>query len=218
MPFDVHYWLNEFINRLKTAFGSRLTAVGLQGSFKRGDAHPQSDIDAVVILDLITPRDILIYKSLLSQMPPTDSHPVCGFFGGQEDLKNWPRGELFQFTQDTQILYGSLEKILPPPTRSEALSAAKTGAGTLYHTLVHTWIHGELTPSFMQNLCKTAFFMLQAAHYALNGEYIAEKKRLYEKLTDPSTRLVLRSAAAPITQPKKLAAALLKLCQRILAA
>ena len=38
MSFDITAWMNELIARLQNAFGSRLTAVGLQGSFK-GCSH-----------------------------------------------------------------------------------------------------------------------------------------------------------------------------------
>lgn len=181
MSFNIHDWMNELIARLKETFGARLVAVGLQGSFKRGEAREQSDIDAVVLLDELTPADLTVYKSILAQMP-VSSHPACGFIAGKEDLKNWSRAELFQFTYDTDTLYGSLDGILPPPTRQDALGAAQTGAGTLFHALCHTQVHGEVTSSFLAQLYKGAFFVLQAVYFAQTGEYLSNKQTLYQKL------------------------------------
>lgn len=182
MPFNIRDWIKAFILRLKEAFGARLVAVGLQGSFKRGEAHEQSDIDAVVVLDELTPADLTVYKSILAQMPPS-SHPACGFISGKEDLKNWSRTELFQFAYDTETLFGSFDGILPPPTRQDALEAAQTGAGTLFHALCHTQVHGEVTPELLSQLYKGAFFVLQALHFARTGTYISNKQTLYKALS-----------------------------------
>lgn len=174
--------MNELILRLKQTFGTRLIAVGLQGSFKRGEAHEGSDIDAVVVLEQLSPADLDVYKQILRSMPPS-SHPACGFISGQEELKNWSRAELFQFAYDTQTLYGTFDGLLPAPARQSALEAAQTGAGTLFHALCHTQVHGEVTPAFLAQLYKGTFFILQAVHFAQTGEYVTDKQTLYQKLT-----------------------------------
>lgn len=211
MVFDVNNWMNELVRRLQAAFGARLAAVGLQGSFKRGDFHSQSDIDAVVILDTISPADICTYKNLLAQMPAS-AHPVCGFFGGKDDLKNCSRAELFQFGQDTRLYYGTLEGILPPPTRQDALLAAQTGAGAVYHALVHTWVHGALTSDFLAALRKNLFFALQAAHYARTGQYLASKSALIQALPDPAEKAALHAQPDAETA----AGTMLQVCQYLL--
>ena len=182
MSFDITAWMNELIARLQNAFGSRLTAVGLQGSFKRGDYHAQSDIDAVVILNKLTPADMADYKAVLSQMPAS-SHPVCGFLGGQDDLKNWSRAELFQFGQDTRWLYGTADGLLPPPTRGDARLAAQSGAGTVYHALVHTWVHGQLTAELIKKDKAIEHWKRIAENAKAKGDgYLNEKIILEEKL------------------------------------
>ncbi len=215
MSFDITRWMEELVRRLQETFGARLTAVGLQGSFKRGEETTQSDIDAVVVLDRISPADITAYKSLLAQMPDA-SHPVCGFFGGKEDLKNWSRAELFQFGQDTRLFYGSLEGILPPPTRQDAALAAQAGAGTVYHALVHTWVHGELTADFLRSLRKNLFFALQAAHFARTGQYVTNKQTLLEGLQNSAERAGLQTPPPAETLPQT-AGKILRCCQRLLA-
>lgn len=218
MSFDINSWMEELIKRLQDAFGARLLAVGLQGSFGRGEARETSDIDAVVILDTVSAREVDAYKEILAHMPPS-THPACGFFGGKEDLKNWSRAELFQFTHDTKTLYGSFDGILPPPTRQDALDAAKTGAGTLYHALVHTWIHGELNAGFMAELYKAAFFTLQAAHFARTGRYVPGKQAFLGELTDENEREILNLSLGKISpdDTRRAAEKLLACCQKILA-
>ncbi len=211
MSFDITAWMKELIARLQNAFGPRLQAVGLQGSFKRGDYHAQSDIDAVVILNELTPADLAAYKAVLAQMPAS-SHPVCGFLGGKDDLKNWSRAELFQFGQDTRWLCGTADGLLPPPTRRDARLAAQSGAGTVYHALVHTWVHGQLTENFLQALRKSLFFALQAAHYARTGVYVADKQALAAALPAPE-----KAALLPAQTPEQAAADILTCCQGILA-
>lgn len=183
MIFNIHDWMNELIVRLKETFGMRLLAVGLQGSFKRGEANEKSDIDAVVVLDELTPADLTAYKNILAKMPAS-SHPACGFISGKKDLQNWSRAELFQFAHDTDTLYGSFENILPKPTRQDALEAAQTGAGTLFHALCHTQVHGKVTPEFLAQLYKGAFFSLQALHFARTGKYISSKAELAKELPE----------------------------------
>lgn len=187
--FDIHDWMNELILRLKQTFGTRLIAVGLQGSFKRGEAHGKSDIDAVVVLDSLSLEDLNTYKHILAQMPPS-SHPACGFIAGQEDLKNWSRAELFQFAHDTDTLYGSFKDILPTPTRLDARLAAQASAGALFHALCHTQVHGTVTPEFLAQLYKGAFFILQALYFMRTGKYISSKQALKAQLKEEEAEIM----------------------------
>lgn len=180
--FNIHTWMNELISRLQTAFGARLVAVGLQGSFKRGEETATSDIDAVVLLDALMPADLAVYKEILSAMP-ISPHPACGFISGREELKNWSRAELFQFTNDTAALYGSFDGVLPTPTQDDARQAAQNGAGGIFHALCHTRLHSEMTPQFLASLYKSAFFTLQALHFMRTGKYVSSKKELAGKVT-----------------------------------
>lgn len=189
MAFNIYEWMRELIARLKATFGARLVAVGLEGSFKRGEACETSDIDAVVILDALSPQDLTVYRNLLAQMPAS-SHPACGFIAGREDLKNWSRAELFQFYFDTAVLYGSFEGILSKPSRKDALEAAQTGAGTLFHALCHTQVHGKMMPELLAQLYKGAFFVLQALHFARSGTYPASKNDLLQAAADADAEIL----------------------------
>ena len=50
---DISAWMQNFLQALNETFRDRVWFVGLQGSFARGEATETSDIDVVVILDVI---------------------------------------------------------------------------------------------------------------------------------------------------------------------
>ena len=55
---EITNWVNEFLSALNKQFGNRVWFVGLQGSFARGEATENSDIDMVVILDELSASDV----------------------------------------------------------------------------------------------------------------------------------------------------------------
>ena len=52
-------WMSLLRDRLLESFGDRVIFIGLQGSRARGEAHDDSDIDAVVVLDTVSMDDLL---------------------------------------------------------------------------------------------------------------------------------------------------------------
>ena len=56
--FDLDRYLADLILNCRSAFGERLLYVGLQGSCLRVEAHENSDIDVMVILDRFSVRDM----------------------------------------------------------------------------------------------------------------------------------------------------------------
>lgn len=53
---EIHAWTDNFLKVLEQKFGSRIWFAGLQGSRGRGEAGECSDIDLVVILDILSGR------------------------------------------------------------------------------------------------------------------------------------------------------------------
>ena len=51
MPATVRVALEAYRSRLSTIFGARLREIRLFGSFARGDANEESDIDVLVLID-----------------------------------------------------------------------------------------------------------------------------------------------------------------------
>ena len=128
-------WMEALTERLQDAFGARLRFAGLQGSRARGEAGPESDIDAVVILDAVSLQDVRAYRALLEGMPEREK--VCGFLRRPAELARWDRADLFQFVHDTIPFYGDLSALTPPLGREDARRAALKGACDIYHGCVH---------------------------------------------------------------------------------
>ena len=180
-------WMQQLTYRLHDAFGPRLRFVGLQGSRARGEAGPESDIDAVVILDAVSLADLRAYRALLAGMPEREK--VCGFFGGQAELARWDRGDLFQFIHDTIPFYGDLSALTPPLGREEARRAALKGACDIYHGCTHGLLFDRDT-AVLSALYKMAAFALRAVYFCRTGEYIFRTDDLRERLTPPEARLL----------------------------
>ena len=180
-------WMQQLTYRLHDAFGPRLRFVGLQGSRARGEAGPESDIDAVVILDEVSLQDVRAYRALLAGMPEREK--VCGFYGGQAELARWDRGDLFQFVHDTIPFHGDLSALTPPLGREEARRAALKGVCDIYHGCTHGLLF-ERDTAALRALYKMAAFALRAVYFCRTGEYIFRTDDLRERLTPPEARLL----------------------------
>ena len=61
-------YLADLITKCRSAFGERLLYMGLQGSWLRGEARDNSDIDIMVILDGFSVRDMDTYRAILKEI------------------------------------------------------------------------------------------------------------------------------------------------------
>jgi len=175
MNFNVNDWINDLAKKLEKTFGNRLLFIGLQGSYRRGEAKPTSDIDVVVILDELGIGDLKKYKQIIGTMP--DNEKACGFISGKNEIKNWPKMEIFQFKNDTKAIFGSLDNLLPEVTKNDIETYIKTSSATLYHMVVHSYLYDK-TYDNIKMVLKSLFFMFQAVEYLRNGKYISTKKEL----------------------------------------
>ena len=83
--FEVHNWVFELTGKLKKRFGSGLCFVGYQGSFRRGEANKNSDIDVVVIFEHVDINILVDYKNVIESMPFAEK--ACGFICGKKELE-----------------------------------------------------------------------------------------------------------------------------------
>ena len=178
--FDINVWLDIIIKKLQKEFEQRLLFVGLQGSYNRGEATPNSDIDLVVILDNLSFEDLKRYHSIIDSMPDKDKS--CGFISGREELQNWSKSDLFQFFYDTKSLIGNLQDLIQAPTIEDATQAVKISSENLYHTSVHSFIHSNNRAEDLKNLYKSTFFILQTKYFIETKKYIPTKMELSELL------------------------------------
>ncbi len=191
MEFDVRNWLDELSAKLKARFKDRLEFIGLQGSFRRGEGGPESDIDAVVILDELGAADLKAYRSIIKSMPL--SGRACGFICAKSELKNWFGPDLFQLLHDTEPLYGSIDYVLGMIGERDTAGAVRMGASNLYHAACHSYVFGDARRR-LQSLLKQAFFTLQAVVYLKDGVYVSDKAEMSQHLSGLDAE-VLRAVA-----------------------
>jgi hypothetical protein len=169
--FDVRAWLDLLLQKLQNQFGARLLFCGLQGSFRRGEAHAQSDIDLVVVLDRLTPADLQVYQRLVRSMP--FSQKACGFIAGAAEVRAWPRHDLWTLYHDTEPLFGNLASLLPALDGCDAEQAVRIGAADLYHAACHSFLFGNREEN-LSGLCKSAYFVLRSIAFLHTGQYPAD--------------------------------------------
>ena len=172
---DITAWMNDFLQKLNGAFGSRVWFVGLQGSYGRGEARDTSDIDIVVILDELSASDIHAYNAMLDTLPHREL--ICGFLSGKNELHNWEPSDLFQFYYDTTPIKGSLDELLTVIDDAAVKRAIKIGACNIYHGCVHNMLH-EKSEDILSGLYKSASFVVQAVAFKQTGKYIKHQKEL----------------------------------------
>ena len=190
---DIEAWLNDAKERLLNQFGQNLLFLGLQGSYNRGEATAQSDIDLVVILENLDFSDLRAYRGIICKMPHNDK--ACGFISGKNELLNWSKSDLFQFFYETRPILGDLSKIISPPSSDDIKTAFKTGAETVYHAAVHSFLHAAEPAADLRSIYKMLFFVLQVKFFIEHGRYISSKNELLGLLNGPDKEILLDSVA-----------------------
>lgn len=174
--FNLEDWLVEIVGKIRGHFCKRVVFIGLQGSYKRGEATAASDVDLVVILDELRIEDLKAYREIVRSMP--DYEKACGFISGRAELQNWSKSDLFQFYFETEALFGNIDDVISPPCLNDIRTAIKMASETLYHTTIHTFVFDKNISERLESLYKMTFFILQAEYFLKNGVYVATKKEL----------------------------------------
>lgn len=186
-------WMPVAVRKLRERFGSRLLFVGLQGSYRRGEATEDSDIDILTILDTLDLDDLAAYREVLRTLP--EGEKAAGFTCGQRQLRAWPAFELFQFSQDTDAWYGDLQPLLPVIRHEDTVIGALANVSALYHQTAHTFLAGEPAQraADLKGLCKGLFFAMQVTEYIRHGSYARSRRELLDLLSGTEADLLRRS-------------------------
>ena len=177
---NLENWMPAFLRGLDNTFGNRVWFVGLQGSYSRGEATDESDIDPVVILDELSAADISAYREMLDTVPNREL--ICGFLSGKEEILSWDPADLFQFCHDTTPIRGSLEEVLALIGEDSVTRAIKTGVCSIYHGCVHNMLHGR-SENTLLGLYKAASFAVQAIAFLETGTYTRQLKELLKTVS-----------------------------------
>ena len=174
---DIDIWMKYFLKALDETFKQRVWFVGIQGSYARGEATENSDIDVVVILDELTINDLQIYDRMLDTLSYREL--ICGFLSGKGELMNWNAADLFQFYYDTKPIKGSLDDLLVLIDDTALNRAIKTGVCNIYHGCVHNMLYDK-SEDILKGLYKAASFVVQAIYFKQTGHYIRQQSELLE--------------------------------------
>ena len=184
---DISVWMQDFLQTLGDSFGNRVWFVGLQGSYGRGEATENSDIDMVVILDELSASDIRVYNSMLDTLPHREL--ICGFLSGKNEILNWDAADLFQFYHDTTPIQGSLDALLSVIDEAAVNRAIKVGACNIFHGCVHNMLY-EKSEEILCGLYKAASFVVQAIAFRETGKYIRHQKELVRVVSSDEQSIV----------------------------
>lgn len=184
---DIDTYCQKLLANLLSEFGDRVCYLGLQGSYLRGEATENSDLDMMLILDSLTVDDMERYRAVLDAAGESDR--ACGFICSKVDMKHWNPLEICQLQYTTKDLYGTLTDYLPEWDMEDQVNYVKMSLNNLYHALCHGYIHGERArrEAKLLPLYKSAFFILQNIHFLetsreRNGEFVLRKAELVKRL------------------------------------
>ena len=188
--FDLNEYLRGLIGACQAAFGERLLYVGLQGSYLRGEATENSDIDIMMILDGLSVRDLDVYREILESAGYAEK--ACGFICGREEMIRWNPLEICQLRHSTKDLYGSLADYLPGATREDEINYVKFSLGNLYHALCHRYVHGDRTKNLLafRRVRKELFFLIQNLCFLESGRFAATRQALMEWTGEEDRRVL----------------------------
>lgn len=197
---DIETWMESLKDKLLTVFGGRLVYLGLQGSFRRGEATENSDIDVMTVVEDFSSADLSVYR----ERHRDDGRERTGLwlFLRPGRTAKLARYELFQVKADTRDVYGKLSAILPAYSDEDVRDFVRINAANLYHELSHRYLYEnrERNIEALPFCYKGSFYILMNLHYLRTGEVLSTKKALLEGLSGDD-REVLETAMGkrPIT-------------------
>ncbi|MBE6759625.1 MAG: nucleotidyltransferase domain-containing protein [Ruminococcaceae bacterium] len=187
---DSYQYISSLTALLQEHFGERLVYVGLQGSYLRGEATEESDIDIMVVISDMMPEDLSAYREAIAALEHSDKS--CGFICGMEELRSWNPLEICHLLHTTEDHLGVLRELVPAYTEHDVRSFVKLSLGNLYHEICHRFIHSskERNIAALPYAYKSVFFILQNMHYLESGEFIGTKNELRKALACSDRRVL----------------------------
>ena len=189
---EKNMWLDTLTQKLIECFDKRLLLVMHVGSWARDDANINSDIDVNVILDTVTPQDILKYREIVGSMP--NSKLACGFLGSKNEMKIWPKYDLMTFYYGCEVLYGSTVDVIPTITKKDIFDNTMVVLSVINHEVRHCIIYDKdlkESAKAAKGLYKAAFFAMQGWYLLEHGKYIGKRSELLKMEITGEDALVL---------------------------
>ena len=116
---------------------------------------------------------------------------ACGFIGSPDVLAAWPRHDVFNLVNDTDIRYGSFDFMDAEFPAEEAKLAVDACASEIYHALCHTAVfEPNMLPDLLQGCLKSVFFGIRAKHFAQTGEFVNSRAQLLNLANSDEKKLL----------------------------
>lgn len=188
--FRVDEYMQQLILSMKNAFGGRLLYAGLQGSYLRGEATENSDIDIMVIIENLSVQDLDSYKKIIMKMEHYEKS--CGFICGIEEFSRWNPMELCHILHSTKDYYGRLSSLAPAYSEEDIIHYIKISLGNMYHEMCHRYIHADQSKNCQKlpMTAKNVFFILQDLCYLKTGTFCLTKQELLCLLDEPDREIM----------------------------
>ncbi len=220
---EIESYTGRLLEKLKERFGGRLVYLGLQGSYLRGEAGENSDIDIMAVLNELTLEDMDAYRAVVEEME--ESGRACGFICSREDLRCWNRCEIGHLLHTTKDLYGRLAELTPDYSPEDVREYVRILVGNLYHGICHPYIHSAdpLSGERLEAAYKQVFFILQNKQYLESGLWGGTKRELLGMLQEEDgallgTAMRMGTEGAPVDEAERraLLRQIMEWCQRTL--
>lgn len=190
---NIEKYIQQLIELLRKQFSSRLLYVGLQGSYLRGEANSDSDIDIMVVIADLNVSDLTLYRKIINALEYSEKS--CGFICSAQDLCHWNPLEICSLLHTTKDYYGTLREFTPDYSEADLRNFLKMSINNLYHELCHRYIHSELDKNYanLPLTYKSVFFILQNLYFLKTKEFIGTKVALLTKMQGKDYEVLKRS-------------------------
>ena len=177
-------YISRLLHALHKKFAHRLVYMGLQGSYLRGEATENSDIDIMVVIDGLTPADLRVYRDMIESLGDFDKS--CGFICSKTDLENWNPLEICHLLHSTKDYYGELKSLIPAYSKQDICNFVKLSINNMYHELCHRYIHADMGKNIthISGTYKGVFFILQNIYYLKTGVFCITKNEMLGMLEE----------------------------------
>lgn len=192
----VDKWLTDFTTKLKQAFGERLVWVGHHGSWARGEARPESDIDTMVVLDKVESDDITAFRNIVSSMQDAQSL-ASGLLLSLPELRCTPRFYTVQYFHGRKELYGSIDGIIEPPRAQDLIGDIELKVSDNLLAARHYLLFPHDPAKVVLKLkyhFKNCFYALESFILLTQKKFIPTKNEILAFLDDPEDKEVIRVA------------------------
>jgi predicted nucleotidyltransferase len=186
---EVEKILKRFVTVMKKTYGKNLVFIIHHGSWATGEAKPDSDIDALVMLDKISRPELNKLRRILGQ---DQFKKMTVLLFSRLDMDNFVPFARHQFHYGAKLLYGSCP--LPEPTREEMVIEMKKLANQVGYWSKFLYTH----PHLAENVARKMYWRFREAIIALrvyvhwkSGSFPVTRRALKRALTDPKDKEIV---------------------------